>query len=179
MISAQDNCLGQSESCFPDMTALLDVIFILLVFLLLTANVAPRALEVSLPVDGNAALMDAAERRSLTITLFAEGDKWGLEKETFSNWQAFEFAFAARLADEGGAAVEPRSTSDKSTPDKTAPEQTGVGKAVIEQVGPEKKAPEIIVAGDRAAPLAKVIKLFSWLQKHELEAAQLLVSQAD
>ncbi len=147
MIQAQGDFSGQNESRFPDMTALLDVIFILLVFLLLTANVAPRALEVTLPADASAPVMEITERESLTITLFTEGDKWGLEKEVFSHWQAFEFAFAAQLT-----AI-------------AAEAKHGI--------------PEIVVAGDQQAPLAKVIKLFSWLQKHELEVAQLLVSESE
>ena len=54
-----------SPSLLPDMTALLDVIFILLVFMMLTANVAPHLLELELPQV--AAPADSVEVNTLTL----------------------------------------------------------------------------------------------------------------
>jgi len=122
---------------FPDMTALLDVIFILLVFLLLTANAVPTALEVALPADelGEAEVLDTPD--SVTVTVFADKGHWGLESEEFQNWAAFESALDEMIAKE--------------------------------------KPPEIILAGDKDVPLEKLLKLFSWLQGHGLNAAQILM----
>jgi hypothetical protein len=36
---------------------------------------------------------------------------------------------------------------------------------------------EIILAGDRDAPLQKIIQLFSWLQQHKLTTARVLLRQ--
>jgi len=98
--------------------------------------------EVALPADelGEAEVLDTPE--SLTVTVFADKGRWGIESREFQNWAAFEAALEARISQE--------------------------------------KPPEIILAGDRDVALEKLLKLFSWLQGHELNAAQILMrSPAD
>jgi biopolymer transport protein ExbD len=97
MINSGANTHRQDSLIFPDMTALLDVIFILLVFLLLTANVAPKALQVNLPEQGSASTLEIKNNQPLTITLFAEHNRWGIDSREFSSWTAFEAALTTTI----------------------------------------------------------------------------------
>lgn len=144
MISVSQNGSGDTGvSAFPDMTALLDVIFILLVFLLLTANTVPEAFEVALPADSESQAKSLVVDQQVSITLFKEGDKWGLADVEHPDWNNFEVALLGKI---------------------TALKSSG-------------KKPEIIIAGDKEASLEKTLKLFAWLQKHNLAAAQMLMTK--
>ncbi len=137
MININASSSSSPSLAFPDMTALLDVIFILLVFLLLTANVAPRALEVSLPEEGSESSELLNIDEPITITLFDDADHWALGKQEYRNWIAFETALAAKVA--------------------------------------AMENPQVVLAGDKDVSLQQLLKLFSWLQRHDLKAAQVLM----
>lgn len=151
MISVSHESASNAGIGFPDMTALLDVIFILLVFLLLTANTAPAALEVALPTDESGQAESVTDDEYITITLFDDGDindigadsvgsdRWGIEQEEFDDWNQFTAALESKVE--------------------------------------AAQNPEIILAGDKGVSLEKVLKLFSWLQSHNLDAAQVLMRQ--
>lgn len=128
---------GSPDIGFPDLTALLDVIFILLVFLLLTANVAPKALTVSLPEKGREQAADVTDPSPITVTLFAGEERWGLEGQEYVNWLVFELSLSEKV----------RSMDE----------------------------PKIIIAGDKDVSLERLLQLFSWLQGHNLTAAQVLM----
>ena len=132
---------GQLSGGFPDMTALLDVIFILLVFLLLTANTVPEVLEVTLPQDSEAQAQSIVMDKQITVALLADGDRWGVGSVEYASWNEFERALLSKIA----------STQE----------------------------PEIIMSGDKDVSLEKTLKLFSWLQKHNLTAAQIMMSPSD
>ena len=125
----------------PDLTALLDVIFILLVFLLLTANIAPKALEVALPQDRIAQAHPLKINNQIGITLFSEPNRWGVQQQEFNNWESFTTALKQQI----------NSVAD----------------------------PKIVLAGDKEVSLQKLLQLFSWLQQHQLNAAQILVRQPE
>ena len=72
MIHLPQQCDSTDELSFPDLTALLDVIFILLVFLLLTANSVPKVLEVVLPAEDSSQSLPVQMNTPVTITLPAE-----------------------------------------------------------------------------------------------------------
>jgi biopolymer transport protein ExbD len=86
-------------SAMLDLTALLDVIFILLVFLLLTANTVPKALKVVLPTDEQGQITAVKVDNPITITLFAQPQKWGLQQQTYRDWPTFEQALQALVAE--------------------------------------------------------------------------------
>lgn len=92
-----DNNNQTAFSALPDMTALLDVIFILLVFLLLTANAAPKALKVALPQDDQGVAQTIEADNQITVTIFPDGQRWGLQKRKFESWKAFEQALLAQV----------------------------------------------------------------------------------
>ena len=82
----------------PDMTAMLDVIFILMVFLLLTANAAPKALKVDLPEDVLNAANAIAETPTITVSLMAQDDKWGVNERELNSWSEFQQTLLSQLA---------------------------------------------------------------------------------
>ncbi len=97
MIHLPQQCDSTDELSFPDLTALLDVIFILLVFLLLTANSVPKVLEVVLPAEDSSQSLPVQMNTPVTITLPAEPGVWGLDERRFSDWSAFEQALSQQL----------------------------------------------------------------------------------
>lgn len=83
-----------SRSLMPDMTALLDVIFILLIFMMLTANVAPQLLELDLPQ----ASAPAKNVDSDAITLgISEEALFSINQQKFDSWGEFEAALTTQL----------------------------------------------------------------------------------
>jgi len=137
MIQLPANNHRSADVGFPDLTALLDVIFILLVFLLLTANVAPKALTVSLPEKGREHATEIDNPSPITVTLFAGEERWALDGKEYVNWLVFELSLSEKV----------RSMDD----------------------------PKIILAGDKDVSLERLLQLFSWLQGHNLTAAQVLM----
>jgi len=136
------NNASKSSFFVPDMTALLDVIFILLVFLLLTANTVPKVLQVDLPQKGKSQAVALELSNQISITLFSEDNRWGLDSEEYVNWLVFEIALNEK----------------------------------IRTLKSAQKEPQIIIAGDKQAPLEKVMQLFSWLQGNDLSVAQVMMS---
>ena len=78
------------RSLTPDITPLLDIIFIVLVFLLLTANIPLQSLEVDLPETDSTALNSIQDTRSITINLMAGSPAWALQGEQYEDWEQFK-----------------------------------------------------------------------------------------
>lgn len=75
------------RSLMPDMTALLDVIFILLIFMMLTANVAPQLLEIDLPQA--TAPAKNVEANAITLGISEQG-MFSINQQQFDSWEMFE-----------------------------------------------------------------------------------------
>jgi len=86
--------MESSPSVLPDMTALLDVIFILLVFMMLTANVAPHLLELDLPQT--AAPIESVEPNAITLSISEEGI-FSIEQQRHENWLGFTLALKSQI----------------------------------------------------------------------------------
>ena len=86
--------VDSSASLLPDMTALLDVIFILLVFMMLTANVAPHLLELDLPRAS--VPVDSVEPDAITLGLSEDG-KFSIGQQSYGNWLAFRLALKSQI----------------------------------------------------------------------------------
>ncbi len=80
------------ETLAIDLTPMLDILFIVLVFFMLTANPAMHALQVELPSKGSDQAQALASPTHLQLTLFAK-QQWVLNDETFSNWPDTRHAF--------------------------------------------------------------------------------------
>lgn len=89
----------------PDLTPMMDVFFMLLVFFLLTANSAERALELDLPREGaeQAVPLDAAE--PIVLTLNAQAPYWRVGEQVLQDWPAVEAAVDEVHARRPGAQI--------------------------------------------------------------------------
>ncbi|MBW8191589.1 biopolymer transporter ExbD [Neiella marina] len=80
-----------------ELTPLIDIVFIVVVFLLLTANARLLALPVDIPKteQSNSALQP--EHTSLTLTLQHQSPRFAINQQTFDQWQTFESALTPQL----------------------------------------------------------------------------------
>ena len=85
MIQVADGTEGQ-PSLLADLTPLLDVIFIVMVFLMLSANVTPLALPVDLPSQGAERAEAVEETQTMTVSMLNGDIHWGLDGQEVANW---------------------------------------------------------------------------------------------
>ena len=89
MIKApQDN---HSHSLTPDLTPLLDIIFIVMVFLMLTAAVKLDSLDVNLPSTDSQAVAEV-DKESITVNILKEEPHWAINGKAYINWENFTLA---------------------------------------------------------------------------------------
>lgn len=72
-----------------ELTPLIDVIFIVIVFLLLTANVRLLSLPVTVPVTDDVETASKTTQSIIAITVSNDNAGWYLEKAYFSDWSLF------------------------------------------------------------------------------------------
>ncbi|PNI00013.1 ExbD/TolR family protein [Vibrio diazotrophicus] len=77
----------------PDLTPMIDIIFIVMVFLLLTANVSVQTLNVDIPKTEETSQLTSPDKPVISIgILHSEEQKWALDGEKFNDWNAFTSA---------------------------------------------------------------------------------------
>lgn len=76
-----------------DLTALIDIIFIVLVFLLLTANTQLLTLPVDIPTEASSELTALPQKQHIAINILATEPYWALDGEVFTDFDQFEAAF--------------------------------------------------------------------------------------
>lgn len=86
----------EDDDLMPDLTPMLDVLFMLLVFFLLTANSVEHALSVSLPDKEAAAARPIEEDRRLRIVLPARPGEWTVDGRTLVDWDSVKRAILDR-----------------------------------------------------------------------------------
>ena len=138
MIRVADESSTQ-PSLLADLTPLLDIIFIVLVFLMLSANTPPLALPVELPTEGAERAEAVKQPETITVSLGKDGTDWGLEGKPYPSWQALQSALLA---------------VHKESPDR-----------------------QVVIAGDRQAPIGHLVQLLSFLQSVQWPAASILMEQ--
>ena len=85
---------ANDESSFvPDLTPLLDIIFIVMVFLLLTANIQIQTMEVAIPQTEESKVLSPADKDMLAITVLAGEASWALQGTPYPDWASFTAAF--------------------------------------------------------------------------------------
>lgn len=77
-----------------DLTPMIDILFIVLVFFILTANPVEHALKVDLPSKGAEQAKALVVENTIQITLFAER-RWLINEQIFTDWPATKIAFKA------------------------------------------------------------------------------------
>ena len=75
----------------PDLTPLLDIIFIVMVFLMLTAAVKLESIDVSLPSSDSQAA-SPVDTQSITINILQDEPHWALNGQRYIDWQNFTLA---------------------------------------------------------------------------------------
>lgn len=84
-------------SPFPDLTALLDLVFIVMVFLLLTTNIAVKSMDVALPQTDQSDVLRSPQQNVITINLLAHEPYWALEGTQYSDWSNFTSALLSAV----------------------------------------------------------------------------------
>lgn len=82
-----------------ELTPLIDIVFIVVVFLLLTANARLLALPVNIPQTEQQAGSPAPAQAPLTLTIQPQSPHFAINQTTFDDWQTFETALTAKLND--------------------------------------------------------------------------------
>jgi len=90
---------GIISDLLPDLTPLLDVMFMLIIFLVLTTNAMQQVFDISLPEDKEDALEVLAENDTIKITIFANDKRWAINNQEFSDFTAFKNALVAAYND--------------------------------------------------------------------------------
>lgn len=111
MISPDKASLQQGGISAPeqlpslDLTALIDIIFIVLVFLLLTANTQLLSLPVDVPQSSSSAISAVQDKPNIAINIMATEPYWAIDGQGFSDLAAFTAAFEQRFHTQPEATV--------------------------------------------------------------------------
>ena len=98
MIGRPESANSSWRTLTPDITPLLDIIFIVLVFLLLTANIPLQSLAVDLPKTDSEALSAITDTKSITINMLAGTPAWAIEGKEYEDWTQFKPVLEAQVA---------------------------------------------------------------------------------
>ncbi|WP_298442317.1 biopolymer transporter ExbD [uncultured Ferrimonas sp.] len=93
MIRSQPPSSGLSEQI--DLTSLIDIIFIVLVFLLLTANTQLMALPVDVPQQQETSLVNLNDGHALAVNVLPQAPYYALNQQPFGDFDQFKAAFIA------------------------------------------------------------------------------------
>lgn len=80
----------------PDLTPLLDIIFIVMVFLLLTASVKLASLEVELP-SNDTSQSKSVDAQSITLNILKTDPHWAIDGKPYSTWDQFQEALLTQV----------------------------------------------------------------------------------
>ncbi|HCH6539624.1 TPA: biopolymer transporter ExbD [Vibrio parahaemolyticus] len=75
----------------PDLTPLLDIIFIVMVFLMLTAAVKLDSLDVALPSTDSQAVAEV-DKQSIAVNILKDEPYWAINGQTYIDWENFTLA---------------------------------------------------------------------------------------
>ncbi len=99
IIMDSQNRSGISEEFLPDFTPLLDVIFLLVIFLILVANSISYSISVSLPkIEHASPYLESSPDQEIVITLFTKGQGFKLDDHFYQTEKAFKTALLFRLS---------------------------------------------------------------------------------
>ncbi|EHK5110998.1 biopolymer transporter ExbD [Vibrio parahaemolyticus] len=86
-VPQDNNCNGLT----PDLTPLLDIIFIVMVFLMLTAAVKLDSLDVAVPSTDSQAVAEV-DKQSITVNILKDEPYWVINGQTYIDWENFTLA---------------------------------------------------------------------------------------
>ena len=80
---------SHTQSLTPDLTPLLDIIFIVMVFLLLTASVKLESLEVDLP-SSDVKNVSEVHKDSISVNILDHEPYWAINGKEYIDWENFK-----------------------------------------------------------------------------------------
>ncbi|WP_325894542.1 ExbD/TolR family protein [Grimontia sp. NTOU-MAR1] len=80
---------SESTSFTPDLTPLLDIIFIVMVFLLLTANIQIKTMDIAIPQTNDSEVLESPNREVIAINVLSGEPSWALQGEPLHDWETF------------------------------------------------------------------------------------------
>ncbi|NLS13376.1 biopolymer transporter ExbD [Vibrio sp. SM6] len=96
MITSQPS--RDSDGFMPDLTPLLDIIFIVMVFLLLTANIHIDTMNVDIPKTDDSSVLSSPKEAVIALSILNDVDTpWGMDGQRFSDWNEFSTTFLAKV----------------------------------------------------------------------------------
>ncbi|MDB2415000.1 biopolymer transporter ExbD [Rickettsiales bacterium] len=81
---------GIISDLLPDLTPLLDVMFMLIIFLVLTTNAMQQVFDIALPEDKDDVLEVLSENETIKITIFSEDGVLAINEKKFSDFSEFK-----------------------------------------------------------------------------------------
>jgi len=90
------NVDSMSDAPAIELTPLIDIVFIVIVFLLVTANVPLLKLPVSIPEASENPSAEVVDSDSAVITVPSKDALWGLDDKEYESWEAFKTQLQAR-----------------------------------------------------------------------------------
>lgn len=100
MIEIPDSQRGNIiTDLMPDLTPLLDVMFMLIIFFILTANAVPYTLDVNLPEDTEDVVQAIEDPTMLSVTLLPNDDEWKINDVLYQDEIKFKEALTAITID--------------------------------------------------------------------------------
>ncbi|PMG54570.1 biopolymer transporter ExbD [Vibrio splendidus] len=91
---------SQTQSLAPDLTPLLDIIFIVMVFLLLTASVKLESLEVELP-SSDIKNVSEVHKDSISVNILDHEPYWAINGQEYIDWENFKIALLEETGTSG------------------------------------------------------------------------------
>ncbi|ROP22295.1 ExbD/TolR family protein [Vibrio crassostreae] len=82
---------SHTQSLAPDLTPLLDIIFIVMVFLLLTASVKLESLEVELP-SSDVKNVSEVHKDSISVNILDHEPYWAINGQEYIDWENVKIA---------------------------------------------------------------------------------------
>ncbi|MBT4878570.1 MAG: hypothetical protein HON42_01990 [Alphaproteobacteria bacterium] len=122
----------------PDLTPLLDVMFLLIFFLILTTNSLPYKIDLDIPKDNEGAATQNKEQNILMVKILANNKGWLIEDKEFANFDLFKQNLLNNH---------------------------------------KRKAQQITIMSEASVRVQEFIDLLLFLQKHEIQTADILVKQ--
>ncbi len=98
MIRSEPKSIDANDKLAPDLTPLLDIIFIVMVFLLLTANIQIQSLKIDVPQTSDAEVLQPASTEMVVINLLATEPKWAIQGEAITTWESFTERLLSTIA---------------------------------------------------------------------------------
>lgn len=88
----------------PDLTPLLDIIFIVLVFLLLCSNVPIKALPLDVPVVDKPP-QTVSDDKALVVAVYQQPPLWGLDESRYDEWPQLQQLLSAQINEEAKVVI--------------------------------------------------------------------------